>query len=37
MNWHLGGLRDPDCFFAEAGDATDQHIAAYGLDEPSLN
>lgn len=36
MNWHLGGLRDPNCFFASE-DPIDIHIAQFGVDEPSLN
>lgn len=36
LNWNIGGLRDPDCFFS-TGDPVADHIAAFGFDKPTLN
>lgn len=37
INWHLAGLRDPECFFEVTGDDVDSHIATVGIDEPTIN
>ncbi len=32
INWYLGGLRDPGCFFEGTGDEFDKHLETIGLD-----